>query len=250
MLTIPVQPNLSDPAVQTRIKQIHTAGQQQGVVSGDFALVGDTTLVGIGGVDDPGANLDQFKGQLDPIIKFFAKGIQTATTPADQAGFTSADILNPAKGTGACQGKSPLDCALNAKPSIVFISVGRNDAMANLPLDQFRNNVTNAVNIAAGRGVVPVLVTATGANQQNEPKIAQYNNVIYEVAKAANIPLYNLYAIRKDAPTLIDPATGSLTNSPTNKIDFSAAGLQFGVNRAALETLRLLEGLKNTLPLQ
>jgi len=250
MLTIPVQPNLGDPGVQGRIKQIHAAGAQQGVVSGAFALVGDTTLTGVAGLADPAANLDQFKPQFDPLIQFFTPGIQGAGAPTAQGGYTSADILNPGKGAGPCQGKSPLDCALDAKPAVVFISVGRNDANANVPLDQFRNNITNAANIAAGRGAVPVLVTATGANQPNEPKIAQYNNVIYEVAQAGKFPLYNLYAIRKDAPSLVDPGSGNLTPSPSGKIDLSAGGLQAGVNRAALETMRVLEGLKNTLPLQ
>ncbi len=249
MLAIPYN-NVGDPAVQARIKQIHDVGVKQGVVSGLFRIVGDTTLVGISGADDPKANLDQYKAQYDPIIQFFGAGIKAATDPTANGGFTSADILNPAKGAGPCQGKSPLTCALDAKPALVVIEVGRNDIAAKLPLNQFTANLTNAVNDAANRGTIPILVTITGAaNPADEPNVAVYNTAIYTVAKAANIPLYNIYRVRADNPALINPANGTLTTSPNKWIDLSPAGLQFGVNVAALHTLELLDALKGTVPL-
>ncbi len=249
MLNVPIA-NLSDAGVQAKIRQIHTAGQQQGVVPGDFKVVGDTTLAGVTGADDPKANLDKYKAQYDPVIAFFGAGIKGASGPTANAGYTSADILNPGKGAGPCQNKSPLDCALDAKPATVFIVVGRDDINAKLPLDQFRNNLTNAVNAAAGRGIIPILVTITGAaNPADEPLVNQYNNVIYDVAKAANIPLFNIYAVRKDNPAYINPANGTLTGDPTKPTDLSAAGLQFGVNAVTLHMLELLDGLKGIVPL-
>jgi hypothetical protein len=236
--------------VQNKIRQIHDAGKQQGVVVGDFILVGDTTLVGIGGVDDQNANLDQLKPQLDPIIQFFDPGIKGAGRPTARNNFSSANILDPGSGTAECQGKAPLTCALDAKPATIFINVGRNDVASGRDLNQFRANLTNAVNAAAGRGVIPVLVTITGAaNPADEPKVAQYNNVIYEVAQATNSPLFNIYALRKENPALINPGNGDLTNSPNNAIDFSAAGMQFGTNVAALRQLEFLNALKSTVPL-
>jgi hypothetical protein len=249
LLNVPIS-NLNDGGVQNQIRQIHNNGKQQGVVVGDFMLVGDTTLAGIGGVDDQNANLDQLKPQLDPIIQLFDPGIKGIGRPTARGNFTSANILNPASGANECQGKAPLICALDAKPATVFINVGRNDIAANLPLDQFRANLANAVNAAAGRGVIPVLVTITGAaDPANEPKVAQYNNVIYEVAQATNSPLFNIYALRKENPALISSANGDLTNSPNNVIDFSQAGLQFGTNVAALRQLEFLNALKSTVPL-
>ncbi len=249
LLNVPIS-DLNDPAIQNRIRDIHNNGKQQGVVPGNFRLVGQPTLLIIGGADAPNANLDQFKPQLDPIIQFFAPGIKSVQTPTVNGGFTSADILNPGKGTGACQGKSPLDCALDSKPATVFIDVGRADERANLPLDQFRTNLTNAVNAAMQRGAIPVLVTITGgANPQEEQKVAQYNNVIYEVAKSQNIPLFNIYAIRKDNPALVNPANGQLTQAPGNVVNLSPEGLQIGENVAALRMLEFLTALKGIVPL-
>jgi hypothetical protein len=249
MLSVPFS-NLSDGAVQNTIRQIHAAGQQQGVLANEFRIVGDPTLSGISGADDPNANLDQYKAEYDPIIQFFKPSFRAATGPTVSAGFSSADILNPARGGGPCQGKSPLDCALDAKPATLFIAVGRFDIKGKIPLDQFRNNLTTAVNAAAGRGVIPILVTITGAqNPADEPLVNQYNNVIYEVAKAANVALYNVYAVRRDNPAYINPADGSLTGDPTRPTDLSSRGLRQGVNAATLHMLEMLQGLKGIVPL-
>ncbi len=236
--------------MQQNVQQIHNgAGKTNGVVPGNFAIVGDATLNWVAGADDPKANFAEFKGELDPVLQFFAAGIKGVNGQTSRANSTSADILNPSKGGNACQGKSPLDCALDAKPAIVFIDVGRADVATNVPLDQFRNNLTNAVNAATGRGTIPVLVTITGAAKQDETaKLAQYNNVIYEVAQTANIPLFNLYAIRKDNPALI-AANGDLSRPKTQATDLTPEGLKFGANVATLNLLRLLGSLKAAVPL-
>src|SRR5262249_20574495 len=59
--------NLTDPTVQAKIKQIYAGGKTQGVKPGDFRIVGDSTLVGLSGVDDKKANLAQFKAQMEPV---------------------------------------------------------------------------------------------------------------------------------------------------------------------------------------
>jgi hypothetical protein len=248
MLSIPFM-NVSDPAVQAMIRQIHTVGQTQGVVSGNFRIVGDTTLVGISGADDPKANLGQYKAQFEPVIWFFAAGIKAANGPTASAGLSSADILNPAKGAGPCQKKSPLACALEAKPALIFIDVGPSDIKAKIPLDQFRNNVMTAVNVAVRQGTIPILVTMTGAaNPADEPQVAQYNTLIYNVAKTTNVPLFNIYRVTAVNPAQINPANGELTSSPNKSIDLSPAGLKFGVNSAALHLLELLSGLQAAYP--
>jgi lysophospholipase L1-like esterase len=242
--------NVSDQAVQATVRQIRAVGKAQGAAPGNFRIVGDATLVGIGGVDDPKANLGQYKAAFEPMIQFFAAGIKAATGPTARAGFTSADILNPARGTGPCQKKSPLECALEAKPALVFIDVGRSDITAKVPLDQFRNNLMTAVTAAVRQGTIPILVTITGAaNPADEPKVAQYNDMIYDLAKAANVPLFNIYRIRGDDPTLINPENGELTSGQDKRIDLSPAGLKFGANVATLHMLELLSGLKAIVPL-
>lgn len=225
-------------------------GKQQGVKPGDFRVLGDSTLIGISGLTDPKANLDKFKAQDEPVIQFFAAGLKGVNAQGMDSKYTSADILNPAKGTGQCKNKSPLGCALDAKPAIVLIDVGRNDIAAKIPLNQFSASLTSAVNAAIKRGLIPVLVTAVGvANPADAPQLTLYNTAIYNVAKTANIPLFNLYAIRAEYPALINPTIAELTAGPKKVTDLSPAGLQFGVNVATLHTLELLSALKNTIPL-
>jgi hypothetical protein len=242
--------DLNDPALQDTIRKIHDDGKNQNVKDGDFRIVGDTTLAGLSGADDPKANLDQFDAQYRPVIQFFGAGIKAVNGPTMNPKFTSADILNPAKDSGQCKNKSPLGCALDAKPAIVFIVVGRNDIAAKVPLDKFSANLMNAVNATIKRGSIPVLVTITGATKpEDEPKVAQYNTVISSVAKLMKVPLFNLYRAKGENPALINPANGELTVGPNKFTDLSPAGLQFGVNVATLHTLELLDGLKTIVPL-
>ncbi len=244
MLTIPVVPNLNDQGVLARIRQINATGKNNGVVSGDFRLVGDTTLSGVANIADPTSNLGTTHPELAAAAQFFAAGITSTKDVKDN--LSSADILNPAKGTGTCQNKAPLACALEAKPATILISVGRSDIAANIPLDQFQANLKTAIDTAAAQGTIPVLVTISGVNGA-DAKVAEYNNAIYELAKAENIPLFNLYGIKAQNPALID-ASGNLSVGP-NKADFSDAGLQFGENVANLHILQLFSQLQTAVPL-
>src|SRR5205085_2701467 len=124
-------------------------------------------------IADPSSNLAQTFGQYVPIAQYFTPGITGADAPST-GNYSSADILNNGKGAGACKGKSPLNCALEAKPVAVFISVGRNDIAAKVALDKFQTNLTTAVNTAKAAGVIPVLVTITGTPAQ-DAEVLNYN---------------------------------------------------------------------------
>jgi len=260
MMNVPIVPDLGNQQVLARIKQINDAGKKSGANPSEFKLVGDQSLVTMTNVEDPNSNLDKIPqfSALVPIAKTYACSFSGAPGPTNGPNFTSADILKP---SGACQNKTPLDCALtaNPKPAVVFIDVGRNDLatnpqtkQANVPLDQFQANLTNAVNAAAGQGVIPVLVTITGAaNPADEPRVAQYNTVIFQVADGAKVPLFNVYAVRKDNPATINPANGTLSDPGQGKrADYSPQGLAFGINDSDLHLLELLNSLKSAVPLQ
>src|SRR5215475_11025201 len=90
LLSVPYN-NLTDPAVQARIKQIYAVSKTRGLRPGDFRIVGDTTLVGISGVDDRKANLAQFKAQMEPVIQFFSASIKDVNSPSVNPKFTSAE---------------------------------------------------------------------------------------------------------------------------------------------------------------
>ncbi len=241
--------NLDDPAVQAKIRQIHAIGKQQGLNDHEFRLVGDSTLIALNSLDNAKTNLDKYKAQFDPIVQFFTPGIKASGAATANARFNSTELLTPLKG-GPCNGKTPLDCALDAKPATVFIDVGRNDIAAKVPISQFAANLTKAVDAVEKRGAIPILVDVVGAqNPADEPLVVQYNLTIFNVAHAANVPLFNLYRIRADNPKATNQANGELTPSPVKWADLSPAGLQFGVDVAILHTLELLSALKNTVPL-
>ena len=247
-MNLPIVPDLNNPNVQGNIKQIYATGQTKGVVPQDFRLAGDGMLRAAKNIADPSSNLAQTFGQLVPIAQYFAPGITAADAPSTAPNFTSGDILNKGKGTGACQGKAPLTCALDAKPVLVFISVGRNDVAAKVPVKQFGTNLTNAVKAAVAQGVIPVLVTITGTPAQ-DAQILPYNTEIYQVAQAENVPLFNVFAARKDDPGRID-ANGLLSAPPAGKqADFSPDGLKAGENFINTQLLQTLGDFKAVLGL-
>jgi len=247
-MNMPIEANLNDPGVQGKIKQIFGAGQQAGVVPQNFRLVGDTSLRGVANLAAANSNLAQAFPQFDPIARYFKPGIDSANQPST-GNFSASDIVNNDKGTGPCQGKSPLNCALESKPVVVFISVGRVDAAQKIALDQFQTNLTTAVNTAASQGVIPVLVTITGKDNQ-DAEIAPYNAVILQVAQAQQVPLFNAYAARKDDLARIG-GNGLPSNPAKGKEgDFSPDGLKSGENFLDINLLQLLNDLKNVLGLQ
>jgi len=248
MLSLPYF-NLDDAAVQANIQQIHGLGKSQGVKDNEFRLVGDQTLVVVNGLDNAKTNLDQYKAQFDPIVQFFLPGIKLSTGPIANVKVTAGELLTPLKG-GPCNGKSALDCALDAKPAAIFIDVGRNDINANVPIQQFTANLNKAVDTASKRGTIPILVDVVGAqNPAHEPLVVQYDLAIVAVANANHVPFFNLYRIRADSPAAVNQANGELTASPVKWADLSAAGLKFGANVAILHCLELLSALKTVVPL-
>jgi len=241
------------PAITNKIKQIYATGQANGVVNGSFKLAGDGTLKGIPSVVDPASNLNQFFPDLDPVKTYFTTGFSdSGFGPTATGDMTSHDLLTPGKAGAPCPAdQSPLTCALSAKPAIVFISVGRGDIDQNVPVDQFRQNIQDAVDAAIAQGTIPVLVTIVGENTpEKNATLSDFNIAIRDVAAGANIPLLNLYGVRKDNPALID-GNGRLTDpGDGNRADFSPDRLQTaGLNVASVRVLDTLKALKDAIPL-
>ncbi|HVO71414.1 MAG TPA: SGNH/GDSL hydrolase family protein, partial [Aggregatilineaceae bacterium] len=147
-----------------------------------------------------------------------------------------------------CGGKTPLDCAFETKPAVVFIVVGAHDVAANVPAANFANNLNQAVAATLSHNTIPVLVTIVDMAPGQEAKYAPYNQAIFDIAKANNIPLFNLYGLKK-LPNLFDGA-GNLSDPGGGKrADFSQGGLKFGVNHGNLNLLLVLDALRTTLPM-
>jgi len=241
-------PDINNGAIKGNVQNIYNTGKQNGVNPADFRVAGDSTLAGAVNLADPNSNLGTAFPDLVPAVQFFAPGIGAAAGPTGNDGFTSDALVH---GSIECNGpKSPINCALDPKPATLFITVGRADVANNVPLDQFQANLQEAVSTAISRGTIPILVTIVGVPGDQEPRLAQYNTVIFNVANDAHIPLLNLYGIRKDNPNLVNPGDGKLTDPGDGKrADFSNEGLNFGLNVANLRLIQTLNRLKSAVPL-
>jgi uncharacterized protein YraI len=247
LLNVPVVPDLNDPNVNPHIKQLYGAGKGGGLNSKLFAIVGDDTLLGVGELQPPTLKLDKYQAQLDPAAQFFLPGVQGFSLPTHAGDLGSTEVLTKKQG-GPCNNTAALDCAFAAKPALIFISVGARDVAANVPPDTFKNNLNQIVGATLSHNTIPVLVTIADMPPGQDAKYAPYNQAIYDTAKANNIPLLNLYALKKDA-SLFDPG-GNLSDSGAGKrADFTPPELKFGLNQANLNFLLVLDALKNTIPM-
>jgi hypothetical protein len=249
LFNVPVLPDLNADPVKNNIKNINNTGKQNGVNPQEFRAAGDSTLAGAVNINDPASNLAAtFPDHVD-AAQFFTSGFAAAAGPSANDSFTSDALVH---GSIDCNGQatSPIGCALSAKPATLLISVGRADVASNVPTETFKANLTEAVNASMSAGTIPILVTIVGVPGDQEPKLAEYNTVIYNVANEMNVPLFNLYAIRKDNPNLVNPANGKLTDpGEGQRANFAPEGLNFGLNVANLRLLQLLDALKDVVPL-
>ena len=252
-LKLPIVPVLaSDPALLANLQAINAKARAAQLPPGAFVVVGDVTLAQLKVLQPAQLKLDKADELLRQTATLFAASFQAMAAPLPymEATLNAAGLLDPAKGTAACAGKAPLTCALDtAKPSIVLISIGSVDVAQNTPPDAFQAALTQAVQLVISRNAIPVLVTIPGtANPADEPKLAAYNTAIYNVAKAANVPLFNLYRTTHEnvTPPLI--TNGVLTTGGTDPgNNFTPEGLKFGVNFVNHDVLRLLNEFEKTL---
>ncbi|NJL94721.1 MAG: hypothetical protein HC915_13890 [Anaerolineae bacterium] len=170
------------------------------------------------------------------------RGGQLSTNPS----WTVTALLDGANNPPGCDGQpNPLTCALeNQRPAVTFLLVGRGDAVAGTSPDAFAANLGAAVDTVVNSGSIPVLVTVPGDPTRVEP----YNQAIARLAQERNLPLWNLWRaipasqVNSDL-TLTSPGAGqNALLTPDNLTNF-------GTVRRNLGLLRLLERLRNAVPL-
>ncbi len=178
----------------------------------------------------PTAVLGNFGQQYAQTIQFFTPGLQSVVQVQQTCGEQTA-----------------LTCPQAANGAIVFLDLGAKYKAENKPLDQASAELKATVQNLNNAGFIVVLVTIPGPI--NDPKVIEYNTIIYQVAEAEKAPLFNLYKIGVDKPNLVQ--NGVLTDpGPGKRAEFVAtAGApnpldQFGVNVATLNTLQLLDELE------
>jgi hypothetical protein len=232
-------------------REIYLLGQQLGNRRGVFSKVGDSitaspsflTQVGYGRADLAGHTY------LQPVIDFYLQtSARTSNSFANQSlaarnGWTTFDLLDPAKASSQCQGMSPLVCEYTfVKPSVALIMIGSNDMLWGHNPSDFRDKLDNIVWTSIEMGVIPVVSTLPRNYQAGAGWVDQYNAQIVSVARKYDIPLWD-YAVPMDglpnkgiSPDGLHPSEGGW-----NTAIFDDNGLQFGYNMRNLTALVVLD---------
>jgi hypothetical protein len=229
---------------------------------GIFSVVGDTPPGQF--MRDLADSDGNFEGlgdasQLSDVVFYYA----TATLPVGGNSFLSggvlasdatwriADLLNPALANpSVCQpDETPLACELRAnQPSIVFIIVGRNDIIANTPVDQFEANLVTVIQTTIQSGAIPILTTVPG-DPAAYPNLNDYNVAIARAALDRNLPLINVWLkMTEVGPSTVNPDLTLTTSGQGDQ--FTPQQLNtYGVPNRNLLALRTLFILRRQVPI-
>jgi lysophospholipase L1-like esterase len=172
------------------------------VKSGDkIAFLGDSITQG--GAASPSGYVRLVISGLE------ANGIQAVPVPAGISGHKSDQMLERLERD-----------VISKKPQWMTLSCGVNDVWhgpRGIPLDQYQKNITAIVEQAQSAGIQVVILTATmigeDAPNENNKKLAAYNDFLRELAKAKACRLADLNADMQAAvklPADVAPRKGNL----------------------------------------
>lgn len=138
-----------------------------------------------------------------------ANGVKAVAVPAGISGHKSDQMLERLERD-----------VISKKPQWMTLSCGVNDVWhgaRGIPLDQYKKNITAIVEQAQSAGIQVVILTATmigeDAPNENNKKLAAYNDFLRELAKAKNCRLADLNADMQAAvalPAGAPPRRGNL----------------------------------------
>ncbi|MEI7732953.1 MAG: SGNH/GDSL hydrolase family protein [Verrucomicrobiota bacterium] len=133
-----------------------------------------------------------------------ANGIKATPAPAGVSGNKSNQMLERLKRD-----------VLDKKPDWMTLSCGVNDVwhgVKGVPLDQYKTNITTIIEQCQAANVKVVILTATVIGEEvdndNNKKLASYNEFLRELAKAKKCPLADLNALFQEAIKAHPNSTG------------------------------------------
>ncbi len=151
------------------------------------AFMGDSITAG--GWGNPGGYVRLIVAGLE------ANGVKVTPVPAGISGHKSDQMLARLKRD-----------ALDKKPDWMTLSCGVNDVWhgaRGIPLDQYKANITAILDQCATAGTKVVVLTATVIGEEldndNNKKLAAYNEFLRALAKERKAPLADLYAMFESA---------------------------------------------------
>ncbi|MBY0457695.1 MAG: SGNH/GDSL hydrolase family protein, partial [Gemmataceae bacterium] len=244
----PVVPTL-DAALTARLAPVVQRGAGLGNRPNVFARAGDSITFASAfltplAAPNPGTDATG-DGSLTDSLNYFRSGRVGASNPFNRpssaalGGLTAAQVLALLPGELAA-----------TKPAFVLVMVGTNDVSLDTPLDAFRQTIGAIAQTALDAGVVPVLSTIPDMSIAPELAARQpgYNQVIQDVAEAAQVPLWNYWRALQRLPNQGISADGVHPSvAPTGGADLGPAGLNYGYNVRNLTALQTLDKLRRVL---
>ena len=245
--TTPILPNfyiLHDVLRGIYANGVYSMGSRAAV----FGSAGDSIFT-VQGILTPFAVSGQYNltpyGALQKIIDFFNAADLGGTTSfnrnslAVNSNWTAQDLLNPLHADPSCKGEAPLTCELHqTHPSIMFVSIGTNDAHNGVDPNAFSTTLNQIVSTIVSNGTIPILLTVPddGSTQTTEA----INEAIIAVARQNNVPLLNAARALNELPNF------NLSASPNGPSTLgNGATSDFGINALNLYLLGVLTDVRN-----
>jgi hypothetical protein len=267
---LPVVPVLG-PAVTGHLEKVVGRGERLGNRPGVFAKIGDSITASpsflqalacraprLGAWSDLRGTLEFFgeaavsagtEEPLCPVSNSFSR-VGVAAVPGWRAG----DALSRLEASPECLDLQAVSCELGlTRPSVALIMFGTND-LTEFTAVAFRRDLARVARLVAGAGTIPVLSTIPPRNRFS-PRVARFNEEIAALAENRALPLWN-YWRQMAEPGVPGRGLGedgvhpSALCPPCTAVDFRPPGLRYGYTLRNLGALRVLDRLRQRLPLE
>jgi hypothetical protein len=258
LVPAPPAPVISDAIsnITPRAREIYMNGQSLGNRRDVFSKVGDSLTVGSYFLFPYGwgsYNLGAYS-DLQGVVNFYLASLArdansfSNTSIAADNGWTTADVLNPAKANGSLcdDGETPLACEYRlVKPAVALILFGTNDVV-NLDAGSYRANLTQIVEFSIQQGVLPVLSTVP-PRVSFDTQVDALNAVVRDVAATYSLPIWEYSAQMVDLPNRGLSSDGVHPSWPNGEVTaaayFNEENLRYGYTVRNLTALQVLDAL-------
>lgn len=269
---LPAVPALVPP-LTSHLEKIASRGARLGNHPGVVAKIGDSITASPSFLQALACwppNLSQW-GELRGTLGFFGrtpvpKGSEEAQCPVSNSysrlgvaavgGWRAADALLPRESFPECQGLPAVSCELQLlRPSVALIMFGTND-LEDFTAVQFRLDLARVARLVSSAGTIPVISTIPPrARWPFSQRVARFNAEIAGLAENRGLPLWNYWRqmVEPGAPRLglsRDGVHPSVRCPPCTAIDFRPVGLRQGYALRNLGALRVLDRLRQNVPLE
>nr|MBN1228222.1 hypothetical protein [Anaerolineae bacterium] len=232
-------------------RAIFHAGQQRGNRASVFSKVGDSItsswdfMIAVG---DGYYQLGSYE-YLRPAIEYFIAATARTSNSfnnrslAAYGGWTSADLLDPAKADPLCSGYAPLECELRmVKPAVALIMIGTNDPIDYVDFGAYERNLRQIIGLTLRYDVIPVLTTLPHNTYRDAEK---QNEIIRRLAREYDIPLLDYWSVMETLPNRGLGEDYLHPSASPNPAIFEGENLQFGYTQRNLTAIQMLDALMN-----